>query len=230
MRAAVVNPNRLVFALALNADDSSPASSSRRANGRCSTWRGRSSRSPARRGAEGWGLEPGTAESARRGRGCLAGIRSRALTALLRGSGCAGAALARRSLARDDRHEIVVRDRIFVLLTQEMLFDQGVEVRWSRVCELALKEANCVYVLLSAKDQLRLLLALHHLLPHWHGDCQEDCHHAQGDQQNGHGVTLLAVALAMLATGAMFVARRSEVFQFVQSTEIVSWAKLFLTT
>jgi hypothetical protein len=135
--------------------------------------------------------------------------------------------LAGGCLAGDDRNEVVIRDRIFVLLTQKMLFDKHIEIRRTRVRELALEQPDRVNILLPTEDQLRLFLALRHLLPHWHGDCQRDCHHAHGDQQNRHGVALFGRPVAWLGVLAAWY---SGVGRFVQSTEVVSSAKLFLTT
>jgi hypothetical protein len=240
MRAPVVNPNRLVLALALNTYDAAPATRSRCANGRCSQGRGRtrvcgSRRSTTRRAAERRGLERGC-----KGTGTRAWLACRARRARPAGRArrawpasrtrlCGSTRRTRRRLARYDGDEVVVRDRIFVFLTQEVLFDQHIQIGRRGVRELALKEANCMSVLLPAEYQLLFFLALGHLFPHWHGDCHHDGHDAQGNQQDHHRVALFDVPLVWGgARSGDRAARRSGGGRLVHATEIVSFLGLGL--
>jgi hypothetical protein len=90
--------------------------------------------------------------------------------------------------------EIVIRDRVFVLLAQEPLLDERIDAGWERVGVPALEEPDSAGVLFAAKDELFFLLALRHLLPCRHDDCEEHGHDAHGDQKGRHCVTRLSAA------------------------------------
>jgi hypothetical protein len=101
-------------------------------------------------------------------------------------TGCRGLLLRLRQ-----RHEVSVGDRIFVLLPQELLFDQQVD-RWRiRVGELLLKHPDGMSDLLAAEDELFFLFPLDHLFPHRHGHGHHHGHHRNPDDQGRHGIASL---------------------------------------
>jgi hypothetical protein len=76
-----------------------------------------------------------------------------------------------------------------------MLFNQNVHGRWQRARAGApLEHADRASVLLAAKDQLGLFLALGHLVPDRHHHRQHDAHDAHRNQQRDHGVSRAAGA------------------------------------
>jgi hypothetical protein len=95
------------------------------------------------------------------------------------------------SLRLRERHEVFVRDRVFVLLPQEFLLDEHVECRRVRVRKFPLEHANRVCDLLAAEDQLFFLLALNHLFPDRHDDGHHRGHDGDADNQGGHRVAVM---------------------------------------
>src|SRR5439155_13451266 len=124
------------------ADWREPTATATRLRGRCG-WRRRLS-------APGPGCRAGTGSSATGpALPARAGLRCRAW----------------RGLSDGKRHEVVVRDRVFVLLAQEPLLHEHVDVGRVGVCILTLEHADRVHVLLAAEDQLFFLFALRGVLP-----------------------------------------------------------------
>jgi len=114
-------------------------------------------------------------------------LSSRTLTLLSR----LAAPLTRAWRVRQ-RDEVVVRDRVFVLLTQKLLLHKDIEIRRIRVRRPALKHADGVRVLLAPENQLRFFFALRHLLPDRHRRRHQHRHDSQTDDQRGHGVASFA--------------------------------------
>ena len=117
-----------------------------------------------------------------------------------RASGSGGAALwvglsaARQALSNGNDHEVVVGDRILVLLAQEPLIDEHVKVRRVRVREFPLEHANRVDVLQTSEDQLFFFFALPGVFPDRHGDRHHHRHDAHGDEQGRHCIPSLTAA------------------------------------
>ena len=98
-----------------------------------------------------------------------------------------GTADAARRLPQ--RHEVLAGDRVLVFLAQELLLDEHVDARRQRPrSRPALEETDRPRVLLTPEDQLRLFFPLSHRLPHGKGDAQHHAHHAQRYEQDGHGI------------------------------------------
>ena len=87
-----------------------------------------------------------------------------------------------------DRHEVVVRDWILVLLSQKLLLYKDVETRRVGVRRTALKHADGMRDLLAAEDKFLFLFARRLLFPHWHSGGHDHGHDGNGDNQSGHGV------------------------------------------
>ena len=91
-----------------------------------------------------------------------------------------------------DWNEIVIGDRIFVLLAEKSLVYQEIDVgrqrSWTR---FPLEQADRPRVLLAAEHELGFLLPSSHLVPHRHRRRHHDRRDAQADEQRGHGVSLL---------------------------------------
>jgi hypothetical protein len=97
--------------------------------------------------------------------------------------------LSRNRLSGQKGLKVVSCNGVLVLLSQESLFHEDVEIRWQRPrASTSLEEPDGAGVLLASEDELFLFLALSHLFPRGHGDCQHDAHDAQGDEQRHHGV------------------------------------------
>ena len=85
--------------------------------------------------------------------------------------------------AQKERCEIVIGNRIFVLLAEVSLLDEHVDARRkSAGPRFALEQPNRPCVLLASEDELRFFLSLHGLAPHRHGNGHHDGHDAQADQ------------------------------------------------
>jgi hypothetical protein len=119
-------------------------------------------------------------------RGCAPSLRLAAARGPLRAPRCAGGLLRLR-----DRHEIIVRDRILVLLPQKLLLDEYIESWRIRVGEFPLKKSDRTGDLLAAKDQFCLFFALGCLLPHRHRDRHHHGHDRQADDERRHRVASL---------------------------------------
>jgi hypothetical protein len=103
--------------------------------------------------------------------------------ARLAGASALGAGNCARTLGADrNQLEVVVRDRIFVFLTQKPLLDEDIDVRGSGIPVFAGEERNRMHVLLAAEHQLLFLLTLRRLLPDRHGDGHHDGHYRHCDQ------------------------------------------------
>jgi hypothetical protein len=99
--------------------------------------------------------------------------------------GCA----PRSSLALPQEQEVVARNRVLVLLPQELLVDEQVHVRRQGAGRPALEDRW--RVLLAAEHKLGFLLARGRLAPDRHGHSQHDRHHGECDEQRDHGVPRL---------------------------------------
>ena len=99
-----------------------------------------------------------------------------------------------------NQQELLTGDRVFVLAAKKMLIDEHVDIRRQDAGSgPSLKQADGVGVLLTAEDQLGLLLALCHLLPDGHDGGHDDGHDAQGNQKRRHRITLLRIARSLTA-------------------------------
>jgi hypothetical protein len=177
MVPAVEDADRLCLALAAHPEQAA--------------WDGAAWRRPADAGLRAWRSgrgDTGTwgrATTAGRG-GTAAGARRAGLTrrtTLTRLTGCRG---------RAHEIEVVVRDRVLVLLAEEMPLDEHIHARREHPV-LPLEQANRAGVLVPAEDELFFLLALRLLAPHGHRDGHQDRHHRQRHEQRGHRVTSLAL-------------------------------------
>ena len=72
------------------------------------------------------------------------------------------------SSSGEEQPEVAVRDRVLVLLAQELLAQQDIDVGRERVGVLALVQRDRARVLPGAEDELGFLLALDRLLPDRH--------------------------------------------------------------
>jgi hypothetical protein len=166
---ALVKPNGLFLALAGDADDA-------RSNGGL--------------------LLPRPARLSERGHGWRHRRPQRRLTL----SGPLPSLLARRlgrarlllCAGRDNSKLAVLHHRIFVLLPKEALGNQEVDGRRQRAGVLPLEQIDGPDVLLAAKHELRLALALHFVSPDRHGDREHDGQHRDRDEERGHGVSFMA--------------------------------------
>jgi hypothetical protein len=140
----------------------------------------------ARRRAEsptrGWGALLGGAEA----RGLCSGL-------LPWQPGLAG---RHRAAHRDDL-EVLVGNRIFVLLPQEPLLDQYVEVRGEGVGVPPLEQHDGAPILLASPDELFFAVAPGRLAPHRQRSRHHHRHHAQAHQQGGHRVPALGCVRAL---------------------------------
>jgi hypothetical protein len=102
--------------------------------------------------------------------------------------GAGGRADTLHGLVREDRHEIVVGNRVLVFLAEKALLDQHVERRRVGVGELPLEQGNRAHVLVAAEHQLFLFFARHHVGPDRQQSSHDDGHHAHADQQGCHRV------------------------------------------
>ena len=92
---------------------------------------------------------------------------------------------------RADVIEVVVRDRIFVLLAEVVPLHEHVDARREGAI-LLLEQANRTGVLLSPEDELGFFLPLRLVAPHRQRDGHQDRHHSQRHQQRGHRITARA--------------------------------------
>src|SRR5262249_55613301 len=106
-----------------------------------------------------------------------------------------------RALTDRNGHEVVVGDRILVLLPKEPLINEHVDVGRIRVGELSLEQSDRVHVLFAAKDELLLLFARRGLPPDWHGDGEHDGHDRHRHQERGHRVSRLPIRRSLGLTG-----------------------------
>ena len=116
MRAPLVEANRHVFALARHADNAAG-------------WR-----APGRSDTRSCGAAGASSARSRRRSSWSLWLAAPPLKATL--------ICLRTCLALRQRHEVVVGNRIFVLLTQKLALDEHVDTGWIRVGKLVLKEAN----------------------------------------------------------------------------------------
>jgi hypothetical protein len=94
-------------------------------------------------------------------------------------------------LADEYRLEVTAGDWILVQLADGAGLFQDVERR--RIAAgAALENCDGVRVLLTAKHQLRLALALHRCTPHRERDAKHDGHHRHADEQRRHRVAAFA--------------------------------------
>jgi hypothetical protein len=91
--------------------------------------------------------------------------------------------------ALSDHDEVVVGDRVFVLLPQKLSVDERLDGGWKRVGKFALKESDRPRVLFGAKEKLRFLFTLDGLFPHRHRDGHHHGHHRQADNERRHRVS-----------------------------------------
>jgi hypothetical protein len=110
------------------------------------------------------------------------------LTAPLRSPGLETALLRRLR----QRHEILARDRVLVLLSQKLLLDEQVYGRRIGACILALKQTDRVDVLLAAEHQLFFFFSLGRVLPDRHRRRHDDGHDGNADNEGSHGVPLIS--------------------------------------
>jgi hypothetical protein len=104
---------------------------------------------------------------------------------------CSWGRSGRRStlLCLGQRHEVVVGNRVFVLLAQKFLFDQQIESRRIGVGKLPLKQSDRAGDLFATKDHFFFFFTLNGLFPHWHRDGHHHGHDRQADNQRRHGVS-----------------------------------------
>ncbi len=103
----------------------------------------------------------------------------------------------RKAAGDGDNLEVGVRDGIFVFLPEEPLLDEDVDRRREVTRpHLPLEEVYGPGVLLTAKDELRLLLALGLMAPDGHRHRHEHGHHADAHEQGRHRISAL-VALTL---------------------------------
>ncbi len=86
----------------------------------------------------------------------------------------------------------ILRERILVLLSKELLCHQDVDVRRPAASELAAPELDRARILARAPDELRFFLALGLVPPHRHRHGHKDAHDRNRDQQGRHRVPMLA--------------------------------------
>jgi hypothetical protein len=99
-----------------------------------------------------------------------------------------------------NQQEILTGDRVFVLAAKKMLIDEHVDIRRQDAGSgLSLKQTDCAGVLLTAEDQLGLLLALCHLLPDGHDSGHDHGRDAQCNQKRRHRIALLRIARSLTA-------------------------------
>ena len=177
MAAAVVEANRLRFALARHPGDAGGRAAAKAAGLRS----GRRQPAAGRRLRRRRGLRRQRAAAAAAPGAC--GRRGRRAAALH-----AWDRRARQHRARRDHHEIVIGDGVFEFLAEKPLVDEGIHVRRVGVGEFALIKANRMGVLQPAENELFLLFALRRLPPDGHGHRHHDGHDAHGDNQRRHGV------------------------------------------
>jgi hypothetical protein len=92
------------------------------------------------------------------------------------------------------RNEILTGDRVLPLLAHEALLHQQVERRGRRArARSALVLLQAAHPLLTAKDQLGLLIALRLVPPHGQSHAHQDAHHRDGNEHCSHGITALTV-------------------------------------
>src|SRR5262245_6017324 len=98
-------------------------------------------------------------------------------------------ALTGNGPADGNRHEVVVRDRILVLLPQEVPLNQRVEAGRQRLIA-RLEQPDRAHVLLAAKHELFFLLTLGVVPPDRQRDRHQHGHHGQRNEQRGHCVAI----------------------------------------
>lgn len=101
--------------------------------------------------------------------------------------------LARHPPARGDRLEVVIRDRVLVLLPKKSLLDQDIDRRRKGVGVLALKQSHGPRVLPPAPNQLFFPLAFGKVGPDRQRHAHQNGHHAESDKERGHGVATIAI-------------------------------------
>jgi len=104
---------------------------------------------------------------------------------------------AGHSAAYGNDLEIVVRDRVLVLLPQEFLLDQDVDGRGEGVRVASLEEHDGAPVLLAAPNELFFLLALGEVAPDRQRGGHQHGHHAHAHEQGRHGVAPLVSSTAL---------------------------------
>jgi hypothetical protein len=92
------------------------------------------------------------------------------------------------SLGLPEQREVIVGNRILVLLAQKLLFDEHLESRRIRAGELPLEHPDRVRDLLAPEHEFCFLLAPGHLFPHGHRDRHHHGQDQETDDQGRHGV------------------------------------------
>jgi len=96
------------------------------------------------------------------------------------------------------QRRVVLRHRVFVLLSDKPVLNQDVEARRiAGSAHFSHVEIDAARNLFAAENEFRFLLALRLRLPDGHGDGHEHHHDRQADKQRRHGVASL-VALTTL--------------------------------
>ena len=113
--------------------------------------------------------------------------RSTRLTALPGAAADGLASLARDCACGRNDVEVLVRDRVLVLLPEIPPLDEHVDAGRQGL-GAALEEANRADVLLPAPDELLFLLAAGVVPPHRHRDGHQDRHHRHRDEQRRHRI------------------------------------------
>ena len=91
----------------------------------------------------------------------------------------------------------VFRERIGIGLAQEFFFDENVDVGGVSPWIFSLVELDGLHVLIAAKDELLLTLALHDLLPQRHRRRHRDTENHEPDRDAEENVASFAFTVAI---------------------------------
>ena len=91
----------------------------------------------------------------------------------------------------------VFRERVRIGFAQELFLDENFDVGGVGACIFSMIELDRLHVLIAAKDELLLALALHDLLPQRHRCCHRDTENHEPNHDPEENVASFAFTVAI---------------------------------